>query len=86
MTDLVPTQLSNGQEKTQSITFRLPHRILEQIELEAKQNNISENVLVKQILTNYVDLFRVTRGILEAEFTCFSRHSEIAGGRTLKEI
>ncbi|HSA97695.1 MAG TPA: hypothetical protein VLF17_01290 [Candidatus Nitrosotenuis sp.] len=49
-------------EKTQSITYRLPKRILEQIELEAKQNNTSQNVLVKQILTDYVDWFRVTRG------------------------
>jgi hypothetical protein len=49
--------------KTQSITFRLPKRILEQIELDARQNNTSENVLVKQILTNYVDWFRVTKGI-----------------------
>lgn len=54
--------LSNN-EKTQSITFRLPKRILEQIELEAKQNNVSENVLVKQILTNYVDWFRLSKGI-----------------------
>lgn len=56
------SQLSDNQEKTQSITFRLPKRILNQIELEAKQNNISENVLVKQILTNYVDWFRLSKG------------------------
>ncbi|MBI5860054.1 MAG: hypothetical protein HZB73_05110 [Nitrosarchaeum sp.] len=54
-------QVSN-HEVTQSITFRLPKRILEQIELEAKQNNVSENVLVKQILTNYVDSFRLSKG------------------------
>lgn len=54
-------QLFNN-EKTQSITFRLPKRILEQIELESKQNNVSENVLVKQILTNYVDWFRLSKG------------------------
>lgn len=58
-----PTQLSEITEKTQSITYRLPKRILEQLELEAKQNNTSENVLVRQILTNYVDWFRVTKGI-----------------------
>lgn len=58
----VKSQESTISEKTQSITFRLPKRILEQIELEAGQNNTSENVLVKQILTDYVDWFRVTRG------------------------
>jgi len=55
-------QLSNSEE-TKSITFRLPKRILEQVDLEAKQNNVSENVLVKQILTNYVDWFRLSKGI-----------------------
>lgn len=55
-------QLSNSEE-TKSITFRLPKRILEQVELEAEQNNVSENVLVKQILTNYVDWFRLSKGI-----------------------
>ncbi|QLH08747.1 hypothetical protein [Candidatus Nitrosotenuis sp. DW1] len=54
-------QLSD-RENTKSITFRLPKRILEQIELEAGQNNVSENVLVKQILTNYVDWFRLSKG------------------------
>ncbi|MBI5147291.1 MAG: hypothetical protein HZA84_08795 [Thaumarchaeota archaeon] len=55
-------QLSNHEE-TKSITFRLPKRILEQVELEAEQNNVSENVLVRQILTNYVDWFRLSKGI-----------------------
>ena len=55
-------QLSDHEE-TKSITFRLPKRILEQVELEAGQNNVSENVLVRQILTNYVDWFRLSKGI-----------------------
>ena len=54
-------QLSHHEE-TQSITFRLPKRILEQIEQEAAQDNVSENVLVRQILTNYVDWFRLSKG------------------------
>lgn len=48
---------------TESITFRLPKKILEQIELEARQNNISENVLVKQILTNYLDWTKLASGV-----------------------
>lgn len=59
---MMEVKSSSNNEKTQSITFRLPKRILEQIELEAKQNNVSENVLVKQILTNYVDWFRLSKG------------------------
>lgn len=54
---------SSDHEETKSITFRLPKRILEQIELEAGQNNVSENVLVRQILTNYVDWFRLSKGM-----------------------
>ncbi|HET9008996.1 MAG TPA: hypothetical protein VFN17_02620 [Nitrosarchaeum sp.] len=60
---MIEAEQSPHHETTQSITFRLPKRILEQIELEAKQNNVSENVLVKQILTNYVDWFRLSKGI-----------------------
>ncbi len=55
-------QLSDHEE-TKSITFRLPKRILDQVEMEAGQNNVSENVLVRQILTNYVDWFRLSKGI-----------------------
>ncbi|HWP78655.1 MAG TPA: hypothetical protein VNL34_03275 [Candidatus Nitrosotenuis sp.] len=62
-------QASGKQERTQSITFRLPKRILEQIELEAKQNNVSENVLVRQILTNYIDWFRLSKGIVMMPIT-----------------
>ncbi len=31
--------------------------------MEARQNSVSENSLVRQILTNYVDWFRLSRGI-----------------------
>lgn len=59
---MIETKQLPGAEKTESISFRLPKRILEQIEQEAKQNNVSENVLVRQILTNYVDWFRLSKG------------------------
>jgi len=42
------------QEKTRSITYRLPARVVEELETEAMQKNISQNVLVKQILEKYV--------------------------------
>jgi hypothetical protein len=51
------------RQRTESITFRLPKKILEQLELEARQNNVSENVLVKQILTSYMDWIRFSNGI-----------------------
>ena len=42
------------KEKTRSITYRLPAKIVEELETEAMQKNISQNVLVKQILEKYV--------------------------------
>jgi hypothetical protein len=42
------------KEKTRSITYRLPENIVEEIETQAMEKNISQNVLVKQILEKYV--------------------------------
>lgn len=42
------------KEKTRSITYRLPAKVVEELETEAIQKNISQNVLVKQILERYV--------------------------------
>ena len=43
------------KEKTRSITYRLPSKIVEELETEAMNNKISQNVLVKQILEKYVN-------------------------------
>jgi len=40
--------------KTRSITFRLPEKVVEELETEASQQNISQNVLVKQILERHI--------------------------------
>lgn len=40
-------------EKTRSITYRLPAKLVEDLETEATQKEISQNVLVKQILEKY---------------------------------
>jgi hypothetical protein len=42
------------KETTRSITYRLPTKIVEELETEAMKKNISQNVLVKQILEKYV--------------------------------
>jgi hypothetical protein len=42
------------KEQTNSISYRLPSKLLENLETEARQKNISQNVLVKQILQKYV--------------------------------
>ena len=40
-------------EKTRSITYRLPAKLVENLETESTQKEISQNVLVKQILEKY---------------------------------
>ena len=42
------------KKKTRSITYRLPAKIVEELESEAMEKNISQNVLVKQILERHV--------------------------------
>jgi hypothetical protein len=42
------------KEKTRSITYRLPEKIVDELETEASRQNISQNVLVKQILEKYI--------------------------------
>ncbi|MEM3008165.1 MAG: hypothetical protein QXW37_06605 [Candidatus Nitrosotenuis sp.] len=54
------------KETTRSITYRLPARVVEELETEAMQKNISHNVLVRQILEKYLswDRFADKIGII----------------------
>lgn len=63
------------KEATRSITYRLPAKLVDELETEAMQKNISQNVLIRQILEKYVKWDRfadkigmvpIPRGILEA--------------------
>ena len=42
------------KEKTRSITYRLPESLVEELETESMEKNISQNVLVKQILEKHI--------------------------------
>jgi len=46
--------VSSKKDPTRSITYRLPTKIVEELETEAMNKNISQNVLVKQILEKHV--------------------------------
>ena len=54
------------QESTRSISYRLPEYIVEELETQAQEKEISQNVLVKQILEKYVewDRFATNIGII----------------------
>ena len=76
--DLVSTKRqvhTPKKESTRSITYRLPEKLVTELETEATQRSISQNVLVKQILEKYVQWDRfsnkigmipVPKGILES--------------------
>lgn len=42
------------KEKTRSVTYRLPVKLVEEIETEAMNHNISHNVMARQILEKYI--------------------------------
>ncbi len=42
------------KEKTRSVTYRLPVKLVEEIETEAMNHNISHNVMARQILERYI--------------------------------
>ncbi len=42
------------KEKTRSVTYRLPVKLVEEIEAEAMNKNISHNVMARQILEKYI--------------------------------
>ena len=43
------------KEETNTTSYRLPSKLLDDLETEAREKNISQNVLVKQILMKYVE-------------------------------
>ena len=45
---------SQTKEKTKTVSFRLPERLITELETEATQKEISQNVLVKQILEKFI--------------------------------
>lgn len=66
---------SSKKESTRSITYRLPEKLVTELETESAQKGISQNVLVRQIMEKYVrwdrfsgkiGMIPVPKGILEA--------------------
>ena len=54
---------TSKKEATRSITYRLPEKLVHELETEATQKSISHNVLVKQILEKYVQWDRFSNKI-----------------------
>ncbi len=54
------------REKTRSVTYRLPVKLVEEIEVEAMNHNVSHNVMARQILEKYIqwDRYATKIGII----------------------
>jgi hypothetical protein len=76
------------KEKTRSITYRLPERVVEELETEAMEKNISQNVLVKQILEKYVEWERFTEkiGMIPIPKSIVSMLGQQMEGKDINEI
>ncbi|MFQ5440012.1 MAG: hypothetical protein ACE5DL_00965 [Nitrosopumilaceae archaeon] len=51
------------KEKTRTVTYRLPEKIIKALESESAQKKISQNVLVNQIIEKYIQWDRFTEKI-----------------------
>ena len=76
------------KEKTRSITYRLPTKVVEELETEALQKNISQNVLVKQILEKYVqwDRFEDKIGMIPVPKDILNSLGEGMEGKDIEAI
>lgn len=81
------TQLTK-KEKTRSITYRLPEKIVEELETEAMNKKISQNVLVNQILEKYIgwDRFSDKIGIIPVPKTILEALGVDMEGKDIDEI
>jgi hypothetical protein len=76
------------KETTRSITYRLPETLINELDGEAKQKKISQNVLVKQILERYIqwDRFAEKIGMIPVPKEILQTLGKDLDGRDIDEI
>lgn len=76
------------KEKTRSITYRLPKRLVEELETESVEKNISQNVLVKQILEKFVqwDRYAEKMGIIPVPMNILESLGKDMSGKDIENI
>lgn len=79
---------SPKKEKTRSITYRLPEKVVEELETESVEKNISQNVLVKQILEKYVEWDRFAKkiGMIPVPTSILERLGKEMSGKDIEGI
>jgi len=63
MDSIKSQQHHTKKEKTRSVTYRLPVKLVEEIEAEAMNHNVSHNVMARQILEKYIQWDRFANKI-----------------------
>jgi len=88
--NLTAKRQSHTQNKptTRSITYRLPEKLISELETEASQKNTSQNVLVKQILERYVqwDRFSTKIGMIPVPKSILKSLGDELDGQDIDEI
>jgi len=81
-------EMQQKKETTRSITYRLPESLINELDTEAKQKKISQNVLVKQILERYIqwDRFSDKIGMVPVPKEILESLGEDLDGKDIDEI
>ncbi len=79
---------TQNKPSTRSITYRLPEKLINELETEASQKNTSQNVLVKQILERYVgwDRFSAKIGMIPVPKSILKSLGNELDGQDIDEI
>ncbi len=83
-----PREQQQKKETTRSITYRLPEKMIDELDGEAKQKKISQNVLVRQILERYLQWGRYSEkiGMIPVPKEILETLGEELDGRDIDEI
>ena len=83
-----PRENQQKKETTRSITYRLSEKLVNELDGEAKQKKISQNVLVKQILETYIQWGRYSEkiGMIPVPKEILETLGEDLDGRDIDEI
>ncbi len=83
-----PREQQQKKETTRSITYRLPEKMINELDAEAKQKKISQNVLVRQILEKYLQWGRYSEkiGMIPVPKEILETLGEELDGRDIDEI
>jgi len=76
------------KETTRSITYRLPETLINELDVEARQKKISQNVLVRQILEKYIqwDRYSTKMGMIPVPKEILQSLGDDLDGQEIDEI